>query len=238
MDSDTIRAMATSQLRDMVTTVSAYDTTLDSIDIVDDESHAAVGDLVKYLRAGKAKLEDKRKSLVDPLNKVVKDINALFKPTRERIEALLFKAGGKMNEYASAQEAIKHAEARVIREEAAREEAEAKALAERLIAAAGDDAEPTAAAVVEVAEKNVAKAEEKTKLTLARGDVSTTSTRQNWTAHVVDLKLLALAVGEGKMPVDCIQASQAGLNKVSREGKRNCEEHGVKFFAETKAVVR
>ncbi len=238
MDSDTIRAMATSQLRDMVTTVSAFDTTLDSIEIVDDETHAAVGDLVKYLRATKAKLDDKRKSLVDPLNKVVKDINALFKPTKDRIEALLFKAGGQMNIYASAQEAIKHAEARVIREEAAREEEEAKALAERLIAAAGSDAEPTAAAVVEVAEKNVAKAEEKTKLTLARGDVSTTSTRKDWTAHVVDLKLLALAVGEGRLPLDCIKESQAGLNKVSRETKKNREEDGVKFFANVSAIVK
>ncbi len=238
MEPNTTKDLAMAELRPMVTTVAAYTTTLEAVDIVDDESHATVGDLVKYLRQAKYKLEDKRKSLVDPLNKVVKDINALFKPTRDSIEALLFKAGQKMNQYASAQEAIKHAEARVIREEAAREEAEAKALADRLLAAAGQDAEPTAAAVIEVAEKNVAKAEEKPKLTLARGETSTTSTRQNWTAHVVDLKLLALAVGQGKMPVDCIQASQAGLNKVSREGKRNCEEHGVKFFAETKAVVR
>jgi len=238
MDAANTKDLAMAELRPMVTTVAAYTTTLEAVDIVDDESHATVGDLVKYLRQAKYKLEDKRKSLVDPLNKVVKDINALFKPTRDSIEALMHKASAKMNQYASAQEAIKQAEAQVIREEAAREEAEARDLAERLTAAAGEDAAPTAAAVIEVAEKNVAKAEEKPKLTLARGETSTTSTRQNWTAHVVDLKLLALAVGEGRLPIDCIQASQAALNKVSRETKENREVDGVKFFAETKAVVR
>ena len=238
MEISTTKDLAMAELRPMVTTVAAYTTTLDAIEIDDDESHATVGDLVKYLRSAKFKLEDKRKSLVDPLNKVVKDINALFKPTRDSIVALLDKAGQKMNRYASAQEAIKHAEAQIIREEAAAEEREAKELADRLLAAAGEDAAPTAAAVIEVAEKNVEIAAKPAKQAIARGETSTVSTRQDWTAHVLDLKLLALAVGEGKLPLDCIQASQSALNIISRETKKNREEHGVKFFAKTTAIVR
>lgn len=238
MEPSTSKEIALGLLRPIVTNVAGYTNTLEGIDIVDDESHATVGDLVKYMRQAKFKLEDKRKELVDPLNKVVKDINALFKPTRDSIVALIEDASRKMNRYAAGQQAIKDAEARVIREEAAREELEARELADRLRAAAGEEAEATAVAVVEVAEKNVAKAEEKTKLTLARGATSTTSTRQDWTAHVVDLKLLALAVGEGRLPLDCIQASQSALNKVSRESKKNREEDGVKFFSNTIAVVR
>ena len=238
MEPDTAKQLAIAELQPMATTVAAYTTTLDSIDIDGDESLATVGDLAKFLSNAKFKLEDKRHSLVDPLNKVVKDINALFKPTRDSIEALLKKAKDKMNQYQTVQRAIRDAEAAVIREEAAAEELAAQELADRLLTAAGEDAAPTAAAVIEVAEKNVAIAAEKPKMKTARGEASSVSSREDWTAHVVDLKLLALAVGEGKMPLDCIQASQSALNKVSREAKRNCEEHGVKFFAKTTAIVR
>lgn len=238
MDPNTSKELALAELRPLVTTVAAYTTTLDSIDIEDDESQATVGDLVKYLASAKWKLEDKRKALVDPLNKVVKDINALFKPTRDSIEALIKKAKDKMDRYVTVQAAIKNAEAQVIREEAAAEELEAKELADRLLAAAGEDAAPTAAAVVEVAEKTVAKAAEAPKMAITRGETSTTSTREDWMAHVIDLKLLALAVAEGRLPVDCIKPSQSALNKVSRETKKNREEDGVKFYAKTSAIVR
>ena len=238
MEASTIKEIALVELRDMTTNVSAFSNTLEAIDIEDETSLAAVGDLVKFASIAKRKMEDKRKSLVDPLNKVVRDINALFKPTAEKITALISAANAKMNEYATIQRTIKDAEAAVIREEAAQEEREARELADRLRAAAGEDAEPTAAAVIEVAEKNVAIAAKPAKIKIARGETSTVSTREDWTAHVVDLKLLALAVGEGKMPLDCIQASQSALNKVSREARRNCEEHGVKFFAKTTAIVR
>ena len=237
-EASTIKQIAMGELTKMTTKVSAFSNTLEAIDIEDEESLAAVGDLVKFAKIAKFKLEDKRKSLVDPLNKVVKDINALFKPTAEKIAAMIHAAKTKMDEYATVQRMIKDAEAEVIREEAAREEAEAKDLAERLLAAAGEDAAPTAAAVVEVAEKNVEIAAKKPQLEIARGETSTVSSREDWKAHVVDLKLLALAVGEGRLPLDCIQASQAGLNKVSRETKKNREEDGVKYFAKTTAIVR
>ncbi len=237
-EASTIKQIAMGELTKMTTTVSAFSNTLEAIDIEDDESLATVGDLVKFASIAKRKLEDKRKSLVDPLNKVVKDINALFKPTREKITALIAAAQSKMNEYARIQTAIKDAEAAVIREEAAAEEREAKELADRLLAAAGEDAAPTAAAVIEVAEKNVAIAAKPAKIKVARGETSTVSMREDWTAHVLDLKLLALAVGEGKLPLDCIQASQSALNIISRETKKNREEHGVKFFAKTTAIVR
>ena len=230
-EASTIKQIAMGELTKMTTTVSAFSNTLEAIDIEDDESLATVGDLVKFASIAKRKLEDKRKSLVDPLNKVVKDINALFKPTREKITALIAAAQSKMNEYARIQTAIKDAEAAVIREEAAAEELAAKELADRLLAAAGEDAEPTA-------EKNVEIAAKPAKMAIARGETSTVSTRQDWTAHVLDLKLLALAVGEGKLPLDCIQASQSALNIISRETKKNREEHGVKFFAKTTAIVR
>lgn len=237
-EASTIKQIAMGELTKMTTTVSAFSNTLEAIEIEDAESMATVGDLVKFANIAKRKLDDKRKSLVDPLNKVVKEINALFKPTRDKIVELIEAAQKKMNEYARIQQTIKDAEAAVIREEAAAEEREAKELADRLLAAAGEDAEPTAAAVIEVAEKNVEIAAKPAKQTIARGETSTVSTRQDWMAHVLDLKLLALAVGEGKLPLDCIQASQSALNKVSRETKKNREEYGVKFFAQTSAIVR
>ncbi len=237
-DTSTIKQIALGELKEMTTTVSAFSNTLEAIEIEDETSLATVGDLVKFASIAKRKLDDKRKSLVDPLNKVVKDINALFKPTAEKIAALIAAAQTKMNEYANVQRMIKEAEAQVIREEAAAEEREAKELADRLLAAAGEDAAPTAAAVIEVAEKNVAIAAKPAKIKVARGETSTVSMREDWTAHVLDLKLLALAVGEGKLPLDCIQASQSALNIVSRETKKNREEHGVKFFAKTTAIVR
>ena len=237
-DASVIRQIAMGELKEMTTTVSAFSNTLEGIEIEDDVGLAAVGDLHKFAGIAGRKLDDKRHSLVDPLNKVVKDINALFKPTAEKIKSLIAAAQFKMNEYARIQTAIKDAEAAVIREEAAAEELEAKELAERLLAAAGEDAAPTAAAVIEVAEKNVEIAAKPVKPKIARGETSTVSTRQDWVAHVLDLKLLALAVGEGKLPLDCIQASQSALNIVSRETKKNREEHGVKFFAKTTAIVR
>jgi len=238
MELATAKQLAIAELQPMATTVAAYTTTLDSIEIDGEESLATVGDLAKFLSNAKLKLEDKRRSLVDPLNKVVKDINSLFKPTKDSIEALLHDAKTKMDRYQTVQRAIKDAEAAVIREEAAAEEAAAQELAERLRTAAGEEAEPTAAAVIEVAEKNVEAAAAKPKMKIARGETSSVSSREDWTAYVVDLKLLALAVGEGRLPLECIKPSQSALNKVSRETKENREVDGVKFFAKTTSIVK
>ncbi len=238
MELNTQKSLAIAELNPIVHDIAAFGDTVESIDITTEEELADVGDLVKMLNGRRRKLEDKRTSLVSPLNKVVKDINELFKAPRDRIDEIVQAAKRHMNRFAQAQQAIADAKARREREEAQKEREEAARLAESMKKMSGDAGEETAQVVVEQAEKRVEKAQAPAKVAASRGSQATVSVQKTWAVEIKDIKLLALAVAEGRLPVTMIEPNMRALTAAAREGGVEKEVDGVRYFQRVSTAVR
>ena len=239
MDTQTQHELAISELLPIAKQSEAYATTIDSIEIHDDDALAMVGDLKKDLSHYRRKLEDKRTSLVGPLKKVTGDIDAMFKAPRDRIDAVLDKCKKKMNEYVFRQEQIKRdirlqeeAEARE-REKRLREAAEETRKASHNpdddIAKVFDDQADVAAA--EVAAPVVKSAP-------VRGTRSTVSTSRAWRATVVDLKAVCQAVADGVLPASLITVNQSDIDGMARAVEKECTRHGIEYYVKITTAVR
>ena len=125
-EATTQRALAVAEINPIITELSAFENTIEGFEVVDEESQADLGDLVKLLSSRRAKIEQKRKDLVGPLNRVVKEINALFKVPITRIDAVITIAKKKLSRFAEAMLAIEREKKRQAEEEARKEREEAE----------------------------------------------------------------------------------------------------------------
>lgn len=239
METSTQKSLAIAELEPIITDVAAFAGTIEGIDVEDEETQGQMGDLVKMMNHRRRKLEDKRTSLVKPLSTVVADINAMFKPPRDRIDEIVSIAKRKMNNFAKAQQLIADQARRQEIENARKEQEEAQELAAKLAAKVSVE---EAAPVVEQLEISTTKAVEKAaapaKVSTTRGTDSSVSVSKKWTAEVFDLKELALAVGEGRMPVEVLEPNMMALRKMSLDRKDTREYAGVRFYQDVTTVVR
>ncbi len=240
METSTQKAIAIAELNPIVTDIAAFAGTIEGLDIIDEETQGQVGDLVKMMNHRRRKLEDKRLSLVQPLNGVVNEINALFKPPRDRIDVIVAGAKKKMNIFAKAQAALANERARQAREEAERERQEAADLAEALRKKAGQEAEPIAQAVVQEAEKKLEKAAkpEAAKVAVTRGQESSVIVTKTWKGKVVDMMTLVKAVAEGGLPLNVLEPNMAAIQGIARELKRAQVVGGIEIWEDVGTVVR
>jgi type I site-specific restriction endonuclease len=238
MELDTQKSLAVAELNPIVHDIAAFGDTVESIDITTEEELAQVGDLVKMLNGRRRKIEDKRTSLVAPLNKVVKDINELFKAPRDRIDEIVQTAKRHMNRFAQAQQAIADAQARREREEARKEREEADRLAAAMKKMSGAAGAETAAVVVEQAEKRVEKAAAPAKVAVSRGSQANVSVSKTWAVEITDIRALALAVAEGRLSVNVIEPNMRALTAAAREGGVEKEVDGVRYFQRVSTTVR
>ena len=238
METTTQKSLAVAELTPIVTDIAAFAGTIEGIDVADEETQGQVGDLVKMMNHRRKKLEDKRESLVKPLNSVVREINALFKPPRDRIDEIVGIAKKKMNRFAQAQVALEAEKKRIEREQAEKERKEAAELAEALKKKAGDEAAPIAEVVVQEAEKKVAQAAKPARVAPTRGRESTVSTTKTWKAEVVDILELVKAVADGKLPTHVLEPNMTALNDIARELADPGTVNGVRFFQHVSTSVR
>ncbi len=238
MELTTQKSLAIAELNPIVHDVAAFGDTIDSIDITTEEELGNVGDLVKMLNGRRKKLEDKRDSLVRPLNTVVNDINALFKVPRDRIDEIVGKAKKHMNRFAQAQQAIADAKARREREEAQKEREEADRLAAAMKKMSGDAGEAVAEVVVEQAEKRVEKAAAPARVAVSRGRESAVSVSKVWKAQVIDKLELAKAVAAGRLSVTVIEPNMSALTQIARETKSERTVDGVRYYQHISTTVR
>jgi type I site-specific restriction endonuclease len=238
MEITTQKAIAIAELNPIVTDIAAFAGTIEGIDVADEETQGQVGDLVKMMNHRRKKLEDKRESLVKPLNLVVREINALFKPPRDRIDQIVQIAKKKMNRFAQAQVALEDEKRRIAQREAQEEREEAQRLAEALRKKAGQEAAVVADVVEEEAEKKVVQAAKPAKVATTRGRESSVIITKTWKAEVVDLLELAKAVADGKLPTHVIEPNMTALNDIAREKKDAGTINGVRFFEDVSTSVR
>lgn len=237
-DITTQKSIAIAELNPIMTDIAAFKGTIEAIDIVDDETQGQMGDFVKMMNARRKKLEDKRDSLVRPLNSVVKDINALFKAPRDQIDSLLAIAKKKMADFARAQMMIAEQKRKAEQEAAEKERREAQELAEAMREKIGDDAKEVADVVVEQAEKKVEQAAAPTKVKASRGQQSTVTVTKTWKAEVTNVLDLCKAVAEGRLPTTVIEPNMRALNDLSRDTKKEREVDGVRYYLHVNTQTR
>lgn len=238
METSTQKALAVAELNPIVTDIAAFAGTIEGLDIIDEETQGQVGDLVKMMNHRRKKLEDKRISLVQPLGAVVSEINALFKPPRDRIDEIVGQARKKMNTFAKAQVALAEEAAKQKREEAERERKEAAELAEALRKKAGQEAEPIARVVVQEAEKKVEKAAAPAKVRVSRGRESSVSVSKTWKGKVVDMMALVKGVAEGRLPLSIIEPNMAAIQGLARQTERAQVVDGIEIWQDVGTIVR
>jgi len=68
--------------------------------------------------------------------------------------------------------------------------------------------------------------------------VENTSTRENWSAEVVDLMALVKAVAEGKAPLTWLKVDQVAINKQATATKNSLQFPGIKFVVKRTQVDR
>lgn len=238
METSTQKALAVAELNPIVTDIAAFAGTIEGLDIIDEETQGQVGDLVKMMNHRRKKLEDKRLSLVQPLGSVVSEINALFKPPRDRIDEIVGQAKKKMNTFAKAQVALAEEAAKQKREEAERERQEAADLAEALRKKAGQEAEPIAQVVVQEAEKKVVKAAAPARVAVSRGRESSVSVSKTWKGKVVDMMALVKGVAEGRLPLNILEPNMAAIQGLARQTERAQVVDGIEIWQDVGTIVR
>jgi len=134
--------------------------------------------------------------------------------------------------------AIADAKAKREREEAQKEQDEAARLAESMKKMSGDAGAETAAVVVEQAEKRVEKAAAPAKVAVSRGRQAAVSVQKTWAVEIKDIRALALAVAEGRLPVNVIEPNMRALTAAAREGGVEKEVDGVRYFQKISTAVR
>lgn len=238
METGTQKSVAMAELTPIMTDIAAFAGTIESIDVCDEETQGQMGDFVKMMNSRRRKIEDKRTSLVKPLNGVVNDINDLFKGPRERIDQLIAMAKGKMDSFAQAQQMIAEAARKAEQEAAEKDRLEAQELADALAKKVGKEEAAPVQVVVEQAEKRVEEAAAPAQVKVNRGMDSSISTVKTWKAEVIDVLLIAKGVASGRLPVDVLEVNMRALNDISKEMKQDIEVDGVHYYLDVKTQVR
>lgn len=238
-EATTQRALAMAEVNPIITELAAFENTISGFEVIDEESQADIGDLIKLLQSRKAKIEAKRKSLVTPLNTVVKEINALFKVPISRIEAVITIAKKKATRFAEAMLAIEREKKRLAEEEARKEREEAARLAKKLAKGAGDTGEQVGAEILDQAEKKEDKVvKKKATVKVGRGKASSVITTTTWKAAVIDKMELIKAVAAGRMPSEVLEINMAALNKIATDTRLEREVDGVRYWEAVGTTVR
>jgi hypothetical protein len=193
------------------------------------ENEAELNDASDLLKAVKFRIkmiEDQRKKYTKPLNDVVKDLNAEFKPFKERAEIVKRDIEKGILEYNKKREEQLRIEAEKKRQEEiekARQEAERnKALNEVF----GDKSK---AIMAEVHEKQAEKLEQKElKIdTAVRTEKGTTSIRKVWTYEIIS---------EDNIPVDYQSPDHKKIMDAIKDGKRDIP--GLKIYQKESIMSR
>ena len=204
-------------------------------EVTDERTAEAASDLAKMLHSARKKADDDRRSLVDPLNKVVKDINGRYKPLFDAIDSARQKVLGKLTAWQ--REEQRKAEERALAEaEKARQEAQERAAA--AAATAREYAADPEAAAAQATSQATEEADRQFNRAVERGTPAVRSMsgaqaglRDNWTWEVEDIQRLA-----AQRPDLVIPDSKAINELVRREKVRRLP--GLRIWNDRKTVVR
>lgn len=187
----------------------------------------------RYLVDNKAeqkRLDNERRGMVDPLNEVVKKINALYKPVTDMLaqaETIVKRAIGtyQMEEDRKAREAAAAAE-EAARKERARLAAQAEKLADKGKVEQAQAKLDQAASTVAVLP------------TSAPAKVSGLSTGKVWKAEVTDPVLVCKLIAEGVLPPTLVDFKTAELNRVASTWQNTRTFDGLRIYSDVRVASR
>ncbi|HSW64481.1 MAG TPA: hypothetical protein VLH56_14415 [Dissulfurispiraceae bacterium] len=157
--------------------------TVQGIEVTDNESFGNAGGFLKKIKFAIKELDAKRKELVDPLNQVVKKINAAFKPKVDALESVQRALEGKMGKWQIEERNRKEKAAAEIRAKELAEMETRKNEYADAAAVTGDEELLKRAEIIEAKQTEEAAREIKAKVT-ARTEEATTSTRFEWAFEI------------------------------------------------------
>jgi len=187
----------------------------------------------KYLTDNKAeqkRLDAERVELVDPLNKVVKRINGMYKPVLDvlgQAETIVKRAIGS---YQQEQERIAREEAARAEEAARKERERLEKQAEKLEAKgkteqAQDKLEQAASVVAVIPQATPAK-------------VVGISSSKVWKAEVTDTVAVCKLIAEGVLPPTLVDFKAIELNRVATTWQNTREFAGLRIYSDVRVASR
>ena len=193
--------------------------------ITNQADNEKASDLVKFIKTCYKKAEDDRKTITDPLNGVIKNINARYKLITEPLEKAEAKVKGLMLTYSQEQRRIAMEAERIARETEEKRLIEQAALLEQQNKIVESDMVMDKAAEVN-ASPIVAP-----QVQIVRGDYgSASSIKKTWTFEVTDMKALATEYPE------LVAVNSVAVRELIRSGIRDIA--GLKIFEQESIVVR
>ncbi len=214
------------------------------------------GEDLKEIKALKRQLEKKRTAITGPINKALREVNALFRPAKKWLDDAESFMKTKLLTYQREQDAIAQEAQRKADEKARkeRERIEAKAAvaraeeeAARAAAAKAktDEAKAAANALAEKQAKKVAKLEEKAEVVQApvistsAPEIEGVHTRSTWKATVTStLAFIKYVVEEDNDLIGWINVDRAMINAWARETKGESILPGVEVREEKIIAAR
>ena len=183
------------------------------IQITDAVTLQGAADYLSENKAHQKKLDGERRELVDPLNEVVKRINAKFKPITDLLLSAESIIKNKIGKYQQDQLRIQREEQAKAEERARKERERLEARAEKAIEGGNVEkaAELQQRAATTVA---VAPAVEAPK-------VAGASVRMAWAGEVTNMVELCKAIGNGELPPTLVEVKQSELNRVASTWQNN-----------------
>lgn len=203
--------------------------TAKQITVVDQASLQAASNYLRENKAEQKRLDDERRSLTDPLNKVVKDLNGKFKPLLETLQNAERIVKGAVSQFQIAEDRRIAAE-RAAAEEAARKERER--LENQAVKLAEKGKEEQAQAKMEQAATTVAVAP------VEQAKADGVSTRKTWKADVVDVRKVCALIASGEIPATVVQFKPLELNRLASMYQDTKQFEGLRIYADITVASR
>lgn len=198
--------------------------------ITSSEKALATGEDLKEIKKLRKELEQKRTSITAPINKALKEINALFKPAKDWLSQAERLMKTELLEYQTEQERIAQEAQRKADEEARkeREKLERKATIAGLV---GMDNKAE-----ELREE--AQTQEAPVITSAAPKIEGVHTRVTWKAEIIDkLAFVKFVIDKRPDLLNLIKIDQAALNAQARSQKGELDMPGIKAVEEKNIVA-
>jgi hypothetical protein len=200
------------------------------IKITDDDSLRVAAAYLTENKAEQKRLDAQRVELVDPLNKVVKSLNAMYKPVLEvltQAEGIVKRTIGTYQQAEQQRIAKEQVEAEErARKERARLQARADAAAEKGQAEKAEVLNLQAASTVAVIPQS------------APTRVAGMSTRKVWVAEVTDIKEVCRLIASGELPPTLVEFKTIELNRIANTWQNNREFPGLRITADVRVASR
>lgn len=161
--------------------------TIDAISVKTEADMANAGDFRKKVNTLLKRIEDRRKELVDPFNKLVKDINGEYKKVSEIFGGLLTELDNKIKPFLIEQARAKEQAAEALRQKALKEMEERKVELAKMAVETEKEVFVDMTAAVAEEQAKLAGAELYVKKSV-QGDDSSTAVVDNWKYRVVSEK--------------------------------------------------